>query len=240
MTATAALTVSGLTVVFGASTALDNVSLELCSGEVHALIGPNGAGKTTLVNAVTGVVGVRSGTVVVGGTNVTGWSSARLARHGVTRTFQHPQLFATLTPRQHLDVVRTRPASGAADVWSALADELVSGMADVPARRLAFGDQRLLELARVVALAPAVVFVDEPVSGLDRAERDRMKANLRAVASHAAVCLIEHDMRVVQDLAAAVTVLDQGAVIASGPPSVLASDERVRAAYLGGGNVAAG
>ena len=238
------LTVKGLTVVFGAATALSEIDLSLEVGQVHALIGPNGAGKTTLVNAVTGVVRTRVGRVHLGDRDVTGWRPARLARYGVGRTFQHPQLFAALTPREHLAVVRRSKHRTVSEKAQAVTAEIVATileqLPDDSARRLTFGHQRLLELARVAALAPDVLFVDEPVSGLDQAERDTMKDLIGSLSTVSAVCLIEHDMRVVADLATAVTVLDQGRVIASGPPSVLATDDRVRAAYLGGESLAAG
>jgi branched-chain amino acid transport system ATP-binding protein len=105
---------------------------------------------------------------------------------------------------------------------------------------LTFGYQRLLELARVAALLPTVVFMDEPVSGLDEEERERMRRLIGDIARATAVCLIEHDMRVVSDLATTVTVLDQGAVIASGDPTEVSNDAAVRRAYLGDESVATG
>lgn len=231
---TAGLEICDLSVVFGAATALDSVDMKLEPGSVHALIGPNGAGKTTLVNAVTGVVAPSSGEILLDGRNVTGWGASRLAREGVCRTFQHPQLFATLTPREHLDIVRRSEESNAGALGAEAAAALIRELPDAPASRLGFGDQRLLEFARVTALGPSVVFVDEPVSGLDSAERERMKTLIESLATTAAVCLIEHDMRVVADLASFVTVLDQGRVLAHGTPSLLTENEQVRLAYLGG------
>ena len=236
------MTVQGLSVFFGASQVLKDVDLSLVQGSVHALIGPNGAGKTTLVNAVSGVVKPRAGVVKLGDRDVTGISSARIARAGVGRTFQHPQLFPTLTPTETIAVVRaSRRGAGDDALQSFMLDtvrSIVDELPDLPACRLSFGHQRLLELARAAALLPSVVFVDEPVSGLDEAERNRMRGLIADFARVSAVCLIEHDMRVVSDLASTVTVLDQGAVIATGDPSVLTNDAAVRRAYLGEQSVA--
>lgn len=229
---TAALRTVDLDVRFGEFVAVDSASLSCSGGTVHAIIGPNGAGKTTFVNAVTGLVPAHSGEILLQGVSVQGRRPVDLARAGVSRTFQHPEVFDSLTPEQHLRACR--PSSQARVEVMALGHDLVRQLPPKQALALDFYQRRLLELARALAMGPAVLFLDEPVSGLDEDEREEMAKLLASAAGlGVAVILIEHDMRVVHRLADEVTVLDNGAVVATGAASVIAADPEVARAYMG-------
>lgn len=229
---TTTLRTEKLEVAFGNFVALGEVDFSCVAGEVHAIIGPNGAGKTTFVNAVTGLVPTRSGVVRLAGRDITGRKPVAIARTGLARTFQHPEVFDSLTPAQHLLAVR--PGPGAAAGPLALAEELVASLPNDLADRLSFFHRRVLELSRALAMGPQVLFLDEPVSGLDEGEREEMsKMVARSADEGVSIVLIEHDMRVVRRLAASVTVFDNGEVVTSGPATDVLSNAEVIRAYMG-------
>jgi ABC-type branched-subunit amino acid transport system ATPase component len=227
------LVVSELSVSFGGATVLDGATFEIGPSTIHALIGPNGAGKTTCINAITGYVKPRHGVVSVNGTVVTGVGPAVVARRGIARTFQHPELFGTLTPAQHIRACRPRRDDSG---WAKdLAGDLIGRLPDVPASGLDLMGSRLVEIARAVRMGPIVLLLDEPVAGLDSSERQRMATIMRAIAAEGvAILLIEHDMEFVRTVAQAITVLDSGRVVAQGAPEALFADEYVVRAYMGG------
>jgi len=232
---------------FGALMATDNVSFKLAPGARQALIGPNGAGKTTLVNLLTGVLRPTEGTVLVEGRDVTALPPHERVRLGLSRTFQINQLFPHLTPVESLGLAISERNRAGADFWRvagtkpaiiAEIEELIARFgleaeADQPTRRLAYGKQRLLEIALALATRPRVLLLDEPAAGVPEEEREDILAALAALPSDVAILLIEHDMDLVFTFATRISVLVQGRLLTEGAPEEIARDERVRAVYLG-------
>jgi branched-chain amino acid transport system ATP-binding protein len=240
------LEVAGVSVRFGGVAALNDVSLEVHSGEVTGLIGPNGAGKTTLFNVVSGLQRPDRGSVRIAGIDVTNLGPHRRARQGLARTFQRLELFGTLSAVDNVRVgLEARRARGshqeergalhASAAAIALLERVgVSGVATEPVNALSTGTARLVELARALAIDPRVLLLDEPSSGLDDRETAGLGTLLRALATERrAVLLVEHDMDLVLEICDVVHVLDFGEVIASGAPSEVRADPAVQAAYLG-------
>jgi branched-chain amino acid transport system ATP-binding protein len=243
-----------LTCRFGGLTAVDAVSLEIEPGRVSAIIGPNGAGKTTLFNMVSGFLVPSEGRVQFGGAEITGRAPHAIAALGVVRTFQLVQLFPELTAAENVQVGRHLRTRGG--VWAALtrpawarrqqvetqsaARELLAfvglgGREDVQAAALTYGEQRLLEIARAMAVEPKLLLLDEPAAGLNPAETEHLADTIRRIVARGiTVLLIEHDMSLVMRLAERIFVLDFGRLIASGTPAEVQRDEAVLAAYLGG------
>jgi sulfate-transporting ATPase len=245
----AALAVRDLTVAFGATPVLDRVSLDLTAGTVLGVIGPNGAGKTTLVDAITGYNRPSSGSIELDGQEVLRLTPAARSRRGISRSFQSLELFEDLTVLDNLLVAAERPswwspvralvAPGRArltDAARAAVSELRLGqhLAAAPAD-LAYGDRRLLAIARALASRPRVLLLDEPAAGLGEQERTELRVLIRQLAErwNVAVLLIEHDVDLVMDVSDHVLALDFGRVIASGPPQEVRRDAAVVAAYLG-------
>jgi branched-chain amino acid transport system permease protein len=248
---TAVLQVRNLSHRFGGVVAVDDVSLEVRTAEIVALIGPNGAGKTTLFNAVSGVLAPSSGEVTVRGVAITG-PPHRAARARLARTFQNLQIFGSMTVLGN--VLAGRYARTSAGIVAgalrlpARAEERTAeaearrlcellGLGDVvdqPAAGLPFGRQRVVELARALATEPDVLLLDEPMAGLSAAERAALVGILRRLRQGGmAILLVEHDIDLVMATADRVVVLDEGRVIASGPPAEVRRDPAVIAAYLG-------
>jgi branched-chain amino acid transport system ATP-binding protein len=244
-----------VTVRFGGVVAVDAVDLAVPPGAIVGLVGPNGAGKSTLFGVLSGLLRPGSGRVFLDGEDVTGSRPQRRAQLGLARTFQHPELFGSLTVRDHL-VLAHRAKGTPRRVWSDLftlgslrrvdagerdhVDELVEllelhEIAERPALGLPLGLARLVELGRALATRPTLLLLDEPSSGLDAHDTGRIEATLRRVALERAisVLLVEHDVDLVMRLCSTVNVLDFGRLIASGPPDAVRADPLVRAAYLG-------
>ena len=238
----AELAVSGVTVRFGGLLALHEVSLDVPGGAVTGLIGPNGAGKTTLFDVITGLRRPERGRVLLRGHDVTGAQPHVRARRGLARTFQRLELFGSLTARENVQTAAEARAGvhRAAGAAGDRADELLAqvglaGVADTPADLLPVGQARLLEVARALATAPAVLLLDEPSAGLDTDETVALGHVLTSLADTGlAVLLVEHDMELVMATCSQVVVLDTGAVIASGSPDAVRADPVVQEAYLGG------
>ena len=244
------LTIDGLTKAYGALVAVDNVSMQVASGDVRAVIGPNGAGKTTLFHLITGIVMPTSGAVRFAGEDVTGLPAHALCQKGMSRTFQLTSLFPEISARENAMLAaqarhpsRWRPF-GAGDVFTrarsqgdAAIEQLgLTDVADRPAGLLSHGDQRLLEVAMALAQEPKVLLLDEPTQGLSVEETAQAVETLARffTASRVTVLLVEHDMEVVFRLAHKITVLHRGAVIADGTPQAVKANARVQEAYLGG------
>lgn len=256
------LAVHGVSMRFGGVVALDDVTFEAHGSEVLGVMGPNGAGKTTLFNVISGVQQPTSGRVALGAVQLTGCSVHRIAALGVTRTFQTPVMFWGLTVRESLAVALAasefggsyppRPdrgllASGlgmpgrrrADAVLRDRADALLAKaglghMGDRPTETLAFGEERLLELARALAIGPTVLLLDEPLSGLNPDEVDEVLRLIRSARSDGiAVLLVEHAVGELLSVADRVVVLDHGRKIAEGPPDSVAADPLVIDAYIG-------
>ncbi|MFC4503529.1 MULTISPECIES: ABC transporter ATP-binding protein [Streptomyces] len=226
-----------VTVSFGGRRALDTVSLAAEAGRVTGLIGPNGAGKSTLFDVVSGLRRPRGGRVRLDGRDITREGPARRARRGMSRTFQHLELFGRLTVRDNLLVAaelgpERRHAARTAD--AVLTRLGLTDRADEPADALPTGLARLVEVGRALVLRPRVLLLDEPAAGQDAEETERFAALLRSLAADGtAVLLVEHDMGLVMSVCDEVYVLDLGAVVACGPPARIQQDKTVLAAYLG-------
>jgi branched-chain amino acid transport system permease protein len=245
------LEVAGLTKRYGGVTALDHLDLKVAAGEILALIGPNGAGKTTAFNLVSGVLQASAGTVTLRGAEVQGSRPHSVARLGATRTFQNLQVFGSTTVlgnvkvgrhlRSRAGIVRGMLALSSREereidsaAREALAALGLAAEADRPVTDLPFGLQRQVEIARALALAPALLLLDEPMAGLSGAERTELSGLLRALRdAGVAILLVEHDVDAVMALADQVAVLDDGRLIALGPPESVRVNPAVVAAYLG-------
>ena len=245
--ARSALSTEGLTVSFGGFRALASVDLELAAGARQALIGPNGAGKTTLINLLTGVCRPTHGHVRLGGRDITRLAVDKRVRLGLARTFQINSLFASLTPLQSLLLAIGERDGSAASWWrplrqgSAAHDEahvLLAGLklaavAERPVSGLAYGQQRLLEIALALATRPKILLLDEPAAGIAEGERGDIFDVLEALPAEVSVLFIEHDMDLVFRFARRISVLVAGELLVEGTPDAIARDPRVRAAYLG-------
>jgi branched-chain amino acid transport system ATP-binding protein len=246
---TLALETRGLSRRFGGLTASDDVSLKLEQGARHALIGPNGAGKTTLVNLLTGALRPSAGMVLLNGEDVTNLALHQRVRRGLARTFQINQLFANLTPAESLCLAigerLRRGARGfaAAGRDKAVVEEAAALLArfglleimDRKTRYLAYGKQRLLEIALALACRPRVLLLDEPAAGVPDDEREDILAALAALPEEVTILLIEHDMDLVFRFAKRISVLVAGRLLTEGEPAEVAADPQVRAVYLGEG-----
>lgn len=246
------LEVNGVSKRFGGLTALDDVSLTVRAGEVFGLIGPNGSGKTTLLNIVSGIYRADGGEVRFAGTAVTRSPSFRIARLGVARTFQNINLVDDMSVIDNVAVARYgHERAGLAKAiltqrmeaaWARsrrhamhlLAGLGIEGVALQPAGGLAYGVKRKVEIARALALDPALLLLDEPAAGLNEAEQLDLAARLRGFAGRGlSVLVIEHNMPFLLPLVDRLACLDRGAVIASGTADEVRRDPRVIAAYLG-------
>ncbi|MBX6319681.1 ABC transporter ATP-binding protein [Pigmentiphaga sp.] len=241
----------GLCRSFGALAVTRNVSLSLGRGARHALIGPNGAGKSTLVNLLAGLLREDSGEIYLEGERINGLPVHERVRRGLVRTFQVNSLFSELTP---LDAValalcqaqgRALSFVNARRVHAEAVDEAASileqvGLLDqahAVTRHMAYGHQRLLEIALALACRPKVLLLDEPAAGVPAAESRRLFNALDELPETLAILLIEHDMKLVFRFAKRISVLAEGALLAEGTPEEIANDPRVRATYLGSGHV---
>ena len=242
-----ALSVEGLTHLFGGLRALDGVSLSVGTGERRVLLGPNGAGKTTLFNAITGLLSPVSGAVRLFGRDLTRLPPHRRSRLGLGRTFQITTLFPRLTVIESvlLAVQGADPARfallrprGAYGHLRVRAEQLIAewglgDQRDVPTRELSYGEQRQVELVLALAGAPRVLLLDEPTAGLSAGETAAVVAMIERFPREVTVLLIEHDMDVALALAERITVLHQGRVLAEGTRDEMRTDPRVKEIYLG-------
>jgi branched-chain amino acid transport system ATP-binding protein len=223
---------------FGGLQAVAGVSLDVAADEVVGLIGPNGAGKTTLFHLISGFLPPDGGDVRFGGASTRGLKPHQVCQRGLARTFQIVKPFQALTVLENVRVgALARPGGFRAATRKArevLALVDLEDRADRPARGLTLADRKRLELARALATEPRLLLLDEVMAGLTPAETERMIDLCRAInARGIAILLIEHVMRAVMALSQRVVVVDQGRVIASGPPAAIANDARVVEAYLG-------
>lgn len=243
------LSVSELTVRFGAVTAVDSVDFEVKPGEVVGLIGPNGAGKTTIIDAVTGFVKPASGTLQLGAVDVSGQGAAWRARQGLRRSFQSLELFEDLTVEANIragtdrssrlswvqDLFWPRPAPLTAEAIAAIREfDLAEDLTRFPPE-LPYGRRRMVGIARAVASGPSVLMLDEPAAGLDESETRELAQLIRKLADERqmGVLLVEHDVAMVMSTCDRIIVMDFGRVIASGTPQEVRENPAVKAAYLG-------
>ena len=232
---------------FGALTVAADIDFALEPGARHALIGPNGAGKTTFVNLLTGRLAPSSGSVMLGGQDVTQLAPSERVKRGLGRTFQINTLFGNMSVLDNvaLGVAERRsaasgwwrPASARADVRDEAHELLaVLGIVDDAPQRvldLPYGKQRLVEIAIALGLKPKVLLLDEPAAGVPKAESKRILDALGQLPNDIAILIIEHDMDLVFRFAERITVLVQGEVLCAGTPVEIEHDPRVREVYLG-------
>jgi branched-chain amino acid transport system ATP-binding protein len=235
-----------LTRRFGGLAAVDNLSLGLPAGRLHAIIGPNGAGKTTFFNLVSGLLRPTSGRVLFAGRDITGMKPHQISRLGIKRTLQIKSVFNQLTVAENLWITRQagkrflHPFRAAArdletrrQVDETLEKIGLTALAGRPAGTLSYGDVALLEIGMAVISEPRLLLLDEPTCGMSPAETERAVEKIRELARRIDIVIIEHDMAVVFGIADDITVMAQGQVLARGSAQEIAADERVREAYLG-------
>jgi branched-chain amino acid transport system ATP-binding protein len=241
------LRLEGLTLRYGALTAVDHVDLTVREGARHALIGPNGAGKSSLFSVVAGAQRATSGKVVFRGQDVSGLNEAGRARVGLVRTFQHSSLFLGITVLDNVRLAVERAQGRPKRPWpmpradKAITDKAMGHLRSVGLvdRRgslcgaLSHGERRQLEVAMVLACDPRLVLFDEPTAGMSAAETQRFSELVESLPAEITTVVVEHDLDVVFRLADRVSVLAAGRLIADGTPDEVRADEAVREAYLG-------
>ena len=244
------LAVRGLSKRFGGLVATDDVSLDLATGEIHALIGPNGAGKTTLINQLFGELRPDTGSIRLGDLDITGHSVPQRVRAGMARTFQITALLPDYSALDNMVIaLQARAAHNfrfLAHAWREgprrtaarhlLAEADLASRAEVPVGELSHGEQKQLELAVALATEPRLLLLDEPMAGLGHGEGRVMVDTLRALKGRVTMLLVEHDLDAVFELADRISVLVYGRLIATGTVAEIRDRADVREAYLGTGD----
>jgi branched-chain amino acid transport system ATP-binding protein len=232
---------------FGATQIIRGVTLDIAAGERHALIGPNGAGKTTLFNLVSGRFRVTSGEIRLDGTRLDTLPPHRINRLGLSRSFQITSIFHRLSVFDNLRCALLWSLGYRYSFWHTLSRERalneeaerllaeinLAGRRDVLAGLLSYAEQRALEIGMTVAGGASAILLDEPTAGMSNTETEHAIALIRHITEGRTLVMVEHDMRVVFDLADTITVLVYGEVIASGPPAEIRASRAVQEAYLG-------
>jgi branched-chain amino acid transport system ATP-binding protein len=242
-----ALATRGLAKSFGSLVVASDIEIELPQGVRYALIGPNGAGKTTLINLITGMLRPDSGHILLDDADITALAPEQRVRRGLVRTYQINSLFPHLTALESVTLAVCE-RSRAARIWwrqlGAYSQEIDEAYDILSAlkldhvchrltRELAYGQQRLLEIALALATRPKVLLLDEPAAGVPREESKELFAAIAGLSRDITVLFIEHDMDLVFRFATRVIVMVGGRVLVEGPAEAIASDPRVRAVYLG-------
>ncbi len=242
------LEIRGLTKRFGSLAAVDNLTLEVPSGERRALIGPNGAGKTTLFHIVSGRLRPDSGNIRFRGSDITQLPPHKIAHLGMARSFQITNIFSNLSVLENVRLAiqaqrartgfwphrRTLIADTAVRAEALLERLSLESMSGEPAGSLSYGDQRRVEIGLTLAMDPTLVLLDEPTAGMSRAEAQEIVALLETIPRDVTILLIEHDFDVVFKLSDRITVMAAGRVLADGSPSEIERNERVQEVYFGG------
>jgi branched-chain amino acid transport system ATP-binding protein len=244
---TLALSTRGLAKKFGSLVVAGDIEIALPQGVRYALIGPNGAGKTTLINLITGMLRPDGGHIFLGDADITALPPEQRVRRGLVRTYQINSLFPHLTALESVTLVVCERSRVARTWWRPLAAypheieeayEILSALALASVchrltRELAYGQQRLLEIALALATRPKVLLLDEPAAGVPREESKELFAAIAGLSRDITVLFIEHDMELVFRFATRVIVMVGGRVLVEGTPPEIASDPQVRAVYLG-------
>ncbi|MAM60043.1 ABC transporter ATP-binding protein [Maritimibacter sp. UBA3975] len=244
------LQVRGLNKSFGGLTVAQDIHLDLPPGSRTALIGPNGAGKTTFSNLITGILTPSAGEITLDGQDLRALNEAQRVKAGVAKTFQITTLFRDLTVRQNLRLAqqerdeRGRAWFRRADSWGEAEDEIdaqlgafrLMDMGDKRVDDLAYGQQRLVEMAMTLMLKPRVLILDEPAAGVPSSDSHLITDAIEALPDDLAVLIIEHDMKLVFRVARSIIVLVNGAILTQGTPEEIAANQQVRDLYLGGRN----
>ena len=241
------LTTRHLTKEFKGFTAVDNVSLNVRRGHIHALIGPNGAGKTTVFNLLTKYLSPTSGSISLNGRDITHVEAAHIARMGMVRSFQISAVFPGLTVLENVRIALQRKEGNSFHFWKsekvlnklnsraeALLDSV--GLLDFSATTtvdLPYGRKRALEIATTLALDPEMLLLDEPTQGMGHEDVSVVADLIKRVSSERTILMVEHNLHVVAQLADRITVLQRGAILTEGDYPTVSADPRVREAYLG-------
>lgn len=240
---------------FGGLVALEGVSFKVVAGQIKAIIGPNGAGKTTLFNVISGLLRADVGRILFKGRSIGGFKPYQVARVGLSRTFQNPALFGHMNVLENVMVGRHRrtrrgflgcglrlPGQRREEraIREAALGQLeqlgLQHLAATAAEALAFGQRRMVELARALATEPELLLLDEPASGLNTREKEDLETVIRKIRDQGiTILLVEHDMTMVMKLSDDILVLHNGTPIAEGPPTAVQNDPKVVSVYLGGG-----
>lgn len=245
-----ALSTRGIDKSFGSLVVAKGISLTLPQGERYALIGPNGAGKTTLINLMTGMLNPDNGRIILGEDDITALKPDARVKRGLVRTFQINTLFPQLTPLESVMLAIAERRGGAGVWWKGLpsyrqdAEEAyaileslkLGAVAYRDTRELAYGQQRLLEIALALATKPKVLLLDEPAAGVPEEESAELFSVIAELSKDIAILFIEHDMNVVFRFASRIIVMVGGAILVEGTPAEIAADPRVREVYLGKGH----
>ena len=243
----ALLEVKGLTTKVGGYTILDNLDFSIDENELRVLLGPNGAGKTTLIAMISGQFKPSSGRITFAGQDITGRSPDEIFLAGISRKFQVPNMYETLSVYDNVMISlqgdrkvfkymfkRVTPQENER-IWEILDFVELAGKANHPADTLSHGERQWLELAMLVASNPKLLLLDEPTTGMTEEGKHRTAELIQKIARNHTVLLVEHDMAVVRQIAKTVTVLHQGQVLAEGPLADVVANETVRQVYLGKG-----
>ncbi|GAB4173684.1 MAG: ABC transporter ATP-binding protein [Rhodocyclaceae bacterium] len=241
------LETAGLTKEFKGFVAVDDVSLRVRRGAIHALIGPNGAGKTTVFNLLTKFLAPTRGTIRYKGEDITRIEPAQIARRGVVRSFQISAVFPHLTVLENVRIALQRRLGTSFHFWRSertldalneraralLAEVGLEDLAGIVTVELPYGRKRALEIATTLALEPELMLLDEPTQGMGHEDVERVMRLIRKVSAGRTLLMVEHNMKVVAGVCDTITVLSRGSVLAEGSYAEVSADERVIEAYMG-------
>ena len=241
------LEVKGLTTKVSGYTILNGLDFSIEENELRVLLGPNGAGKTTLISMITGQYKPHAGTITFDGKDITGWAPDEIFQAGISRKFQVPNMYETLSVFDNIMVslqgnrrvfasLFGRVTSADADrIWEILKFIGLENKANDPADTLSHGERQWVELGMLVASNPKLLLLDEPTTGMTEEGKRRTAELIQRIARNHTVLLVEHDMHIVRQIGKKVTVLHQGQVLAQGPLAEIVANQRVREVYLGKG-----